>query len=78
MNKMKHKTKMMRLAMTLALILLTATTAWAQEAITGLTYNSAGGYYEINNAYDLSTSPTTSTQATMPAANGSSRPPTST
>ena len=37
----------------LAIILLTATTAGAQDAITGLTYNSAGGYYEISDAQDL-------------------------
>ncbi|MBR3411791.1 MAG: hypothetical protein IKG81_03795, partial [Bacteroidales bacterium] len=37
----------------LAIILLTAQGAWAQEAISGLTYNSAGGYYEISDAQDL-------------------------
>ncbi len=37
----------------LAIILLTAMTAWAQDAITGLTYNSTGGYYEISDAQDL-------------------------
>ena len=37
----------------LAIILLTATTAWAQEAIDGLTYNTTGGYYEINDEQDL-------------------------
>jgi len=34
-------------------ILATAQGAWAQEAISGLTYNSAGGYYEISDAQDL-------------------------
>ncbi len=37
----------------LAIILLTAMTAGAQDAITGLTYNSTGGYYEISDAQDL-------------------------
>ena len=37
----------------LAIILLTAMTAWAQDAISGLTYNSTDGYYEINDAQDL-------------------------
>ena len=37
----------------LAIILLTATTAGAQETITGLTYNSTDGYYEISDAQDL-------------------------
>ncbi len=42
-----------RAALALAFTVLTATTAWAQDAITGLTYNSTGGYYEINDAQDL-------------------------
>ena len=37
----------------LAIILLTAQGAGAQETISGLTYNSAGGYYEISDAQDL-------------------------
>ncbi len=37
----------------LLMMLLTATTAGAQEAISGLTYNSTGGYYEINDKQDL-------------------------
>ena len=44
-----------RAAMLLLVMLLTMTaqTAWAQDAISGLTYNTAGGYYEINDAQDL-------------------------
>ena len=34
-------------------LLATAQGAWAQEAISGLTYNSVGGYYEISDAQDL-------------------------
>ena len=39
--------------MMLALMLLTASTAGAQEAISGLTYNTEGGYYEIPDAAAL-------------------------
>ena len=42
-----------RVAAMLLMMLLTATTAWAQEAIDGLTYNTTGGYYEINDEQDL-------------------------
>ena len=42
-----------RAATVLLLALFTAQTAGAQESITGLTYNSAGGYYEISDAQDL-------------------------
>ena len=35
------------------MLTMTAQTAWAQDAISGLTYNTAGGYYEINDAQDL-------------------------
>ena len=42
-----------RAAMMLALMLLTATTAGAQETISGLTYNTEGGYYEIPDAAAL-------------------------
>ena len=40
-------------AMMLFFTLLTSASAWAQDAISGLTYNSTGGYYEINDAQDL-------------------------
>ncbi|MBR2199189.1 MAG: hypothetical protein IJ894_00340, partial [Bacteroidales bacterium] len=53
MKNYKSSLTLARAAMTLALAMLTATTAWAQDAITGLTYNSTGGYYEINDAQDL-------------------------
>ena len=39
--------------MALIIALLTTATAWAQDEISGLTYNDAGGYYEINDADDL-------------------------
>ena len=39
--------------MTLLFAVVTTATAWAQEAIDGLTYNSTGGYYEINDEQDL-------------------------
>jgi hypothetical protein len=39
-----------RAAMLLLIMLLTTTTAWAEDAITGLTYNTTGGYYEIPDA----------------------------
>ena len=42
-----------RAATGLLMMLLTATTAGAQETISGLTYNTAGGYYEIKDAQDL-------------------------
>ena len=42
-----------RTLITLLIMLLTTATAWAQDAISGLTYNTAGGYYEINDAQDL-------------------------
>ena len=52
MNKMKHKTKWMRLAMTLALIVLTATTAWA----VGLSGSgTAANPYLITSATDWTT-----------------------
>ena len=38
---------------TVLLMLLTTATAWAQDAIDGLTYNTSGGYYEIKDAQDL-------------------------
>ncbi len=38
---------------TVLLMLLTTMTAWAQDAIDGLTYNTSGGYYEIKDAQDL-------------------------
>lgn len=53
MKNYKSSLTLARAAMTLLIALLTATTAWAQDAITGLTYNSTGGYYEINDAQDL-------------------------
>jgi len=52
-RKTSIKTLAARAAMTLLLAVLTATTAWAQEAISGLTYNTAGGYYEIKDEQDL-------------------------
>ena len=42
-----------RAAMLLLMMLLTTASAWGQEAITGLNYNSTGGYYEINDEQDL-------------------------
>ena len=42
-----------RAATVLLLALLTAQTAGAQDAISGLTYNTTGGYYEISDAQDL-------------------------
>lgn len=42
-----------RWAVAVILMLFTTATAWAQDNISGLTYNSAGGYYEINDAQDL-------------------------
>ena len=42
-----------RWALALIIALLTTATAWAQDEISGLTYNDAGGYYEINDADDL-------------------------
>jgi len=45
--------RLKREAMTLLAALLTATTAGALETITGLTYNSTDGYYEISDAQDL-------------------------
>ena len=45
-----RRAAMLQLVMMLT---MTAQTAWAQDAIDGLTYNSAGGYYEINDAQDL-------------------------
>ena len=41
------------MALLLLFTLLTTTTAGAQETISGLTYNTAGGYYEIHDAQDL-------------------------
>ncbi|MBR3713151.1 MAG: hypothetical protein IKM98_08130, partial [Bacteroidales bacterium] len=52
MKNYKSSLTLARAAMTLLLALLTATTAWAQDDITGLTYND-GGYYEISDAQDL-------------------------
>ena len=43
----------LRAATALLVMLLTSATAWAQDAISGLTYNTTGGYYEINDAQDL-------------------------
>ena len=34
-------------------VLLTTATAWAADKISGLTYNSSGNYYEINDGQDL-------------------------
>ena len=39
--------------MTLAFMVLTTTMAWAQEEISGLTYNTADGYYGIGSADEL-------------------------
>ena len=49
----KHTACKGRIVITLLLTLLTVATAWAQETISGLTYNTAGGYYEIPNAAAL-------------------------
>ena len=57
MNRTIHFLSTSRTALILLLAtLLTATatqTAGAQDAITGLTYNTTGGYYEISDAQDL-------------------------
>ena len=42
-----------RAAMTLAAVILTTITAWAQSAIGSIQYNSTGGYYEINSTDNL-------------------------
>ncbi|MBQ4405959.1 MAG: hypothetical protein II852_03000 [Bacteroidales bacterium] len=42
-----------RAAMMLLIALLTAATGWAQDEISGLTYNTTGGYYEIPDAAAL-------------------------
>lgn len=52
MKNYKSSLTLARAAMTLLIALLTTATAWAQNDITGLTYND-GGYYEINDAQDL-------------------------
>ena len=56
-NRIIHTLSTSRTALILLLAtLLTATaaqTAGAQDAISGLTYNSTGGYYEISDAQDL-------------------------
>ena len=52
MQRLKIKSTMTRVA-TVLLMLLTTATAWAQDAIDGLTYNTSGGYYEIKDAQDL-------------------------
>ena len=52
MQRLEIKSTMTRVAMTLVM-LLTTMTAWAQDAIDGLTYNTSGGYYEIKDAQDL-------------------------
>ena len=44
---------MRRAAMTLAAVILTTITAWAQSAIGSIQYNSTGGYYEINSTDNL-------------------------
>ena len=43
-----------RIGALLFLMMITSVTAWGQETIDGLTYNTSGGYYEINVANDLS------------------------
>ena len=53
MDRTFTRTFLSRAAMTLLLAVVTTATAWAQEAIDGLTYNSTGGYYEINDEQDL-------------------------
>ena len=52
MQRLEIKSTMTRVA-TVLLMLLTTATAWAQDAIDGLTYNTSGGYYEIKDAQDL-------------------------
>ena len=47
------KSAWQRLSMSLALVMLTATAAWAQSAIGNIKYNSTGGYYEIGSTTDL-------------------------
>ena len=42
-----------RAAMLLLMMMLTATTAWAQSAIGSIQYNSTGGYYEIGSVDNL-------------------------
>ena len=42
-----------RTALTLLMMMLTATTAWAQSAIGSIQYNSTGGYYEIGSVDNL-------------------------
>ncbi len=52
--KRQNGARVRRAAMMLLVMLLsTTTTTWAQDAISGLTYNTAGGYYEISDAQDL-------------------------
>ena len=53
MQRLEIKSTMTRVAMTLVMMLLTTASAWAQDAIDGLTYNTSGGYYEIKDAQDL-------------------------
>ena len=52
-DDMKNRNILSQAAVMLLMMLLSATTAWAQEAISGLTYNTAGGYYEIPDAAAL-------------------------
>ena len=59
------KTLTRRAAMTLlSMFMLTASTAWAQDAIGGIEYNADGGYYVIDE-------PDSTAQATPSAASAS-------
>lgn len=53
MNKTIKPSFAKRIGFSFMMMLLTTTTAWAQDAISGLTYNTEGGYYEISDVQDL-------------------------